>query len=502
LKSEVILVPKKRADGEGSIRKRTDGRWEARYTDPRETDPKKRSKSIIKKLQKDVVAELKVALAEIDGGTPMLTNENPTVAEWLTTWMKEYAINDLRDNTYESYERNIKSHIVPIIGQVKLKELTGTHIQTMYNILQKPKQDGGHDIAPSTIAKVKNILSGAIQQAITSHIIRINPLLEATAPKVEDPEIRIMTKAEQRQYTAVLPFFNTGNMFAVALATGMRIGELCALNVNDIDREMKLINITKTAGRRKDKYTGEVSIKVGPPKTKHSIRKIPLLPSVEVMLDRQAQLVSELREKAGAKWNDNTLVFPTDEGNTHDLSGLRSSMRRILKRSELPHMTIHALRHTYATTALNSGIAAQNVARLLGHKDGATTLKFYAHYINTEAMTQLKALEEQNVSHLGITAGELERIVMGTSEVLEKNSITEMIDDAVSRAKNFSPKKSIEMVLSVCEDILCQPIDGLSTADKEILLGVLAQYTAMKRQYTAQEKAANPKKNRLRDMER
>jgi len=117
-------------------------------------------------------------------------------------------------------------------------------------------------------------------------------------------------------------------------------------------------------------------------------------------------------------------------------------------------------------------------------------------------MTQLKALEEQNVSHLGITAGELERIVIGTSEVLEKNSITEMIDNAVSRAKNFPPKKSVEMVLSVCEDILCQPIDGLSTTDKDILLGVLAQYTAMKRQYTAQEKAANPKKNRLRDMER
>jgi integrase len=134
------------------------------------------------------------------------------------------------------------------------------------------------------------------------------------------------------------------------------------LNDSDINREQKYIDITKSAGRRKDKYTREVSIKIGPPKTKHSIRKIPLLPSVEVMLDRQIQLVSEMRKKAGEKWNDNAFVFPTDEGNIHDLSGLRSSMGRILKRAGLPHMTIHALRHTYATTALNAGVAAQNGA--------------------------------------------------------------------------------------------------------------------------------------------
>ena len=487
-------MPKKRADGEGSIRKRADGRWEARYTDPRETDPKKRSKSIIHKAQKVVIAKLKAALAEIDSGAPLLVNDNPTVAEWHSIWMTEYAINDLRDSTYENYEQHIKDHIVPVIGHIKLKELTGAHIQTMYNTLQKPKKDGGHEIAPSTIAKIKNILSGALQQAITNRIIRINPLLEATAPKVDDPEIRIMTKTEQRHFIAVLPFFNTGNMFAVALATGMRIGELCALDVKDIDREQKLIDITKTAGRRKDKRTGEVSIKIGPPKTKHSIRKIPLLPSVEVMLDRQAQLVSDLRAKAGGKWNENTLVFPTDEGNIHDLSGLRSSMGRMLKRAGLPHITIHSLRHTYATTILNAGVAAQNVAKLLGHKDGATTLKFYAHYINTEAITQLEKLEQQNVSHLGITATELEKITMGAKEAISKCSVAEQIDEVVLKSKNLPPKKSVEQVLSVCEDILCHPLTNLTAQDREVLLGVLAQYTVMKRRYAEQERVAKVKK--------
>ena len=487
-------MPKKRGSGEGSVRKRTDGRWEARWTDTRETDPKKRPKSFADKSQKVAIEKMKAALAEIDSGTPVLINENPTVADWHTTWMKDYAINDLRDTTYESYEQHIKDHIVPLIGQIKVKELTGTHIQKMYNTLQEPKANGGHEISPATITKIKNILSGALKQALTNRIIRFNPLLESKAPKVDDPEIRILTKAEQQQFITVLPFYHTGNMFAVALATGIRIGELCALDIKDIDREQKLIHITKTAGRRKDKRTGEVSIKIGPPKTKHSIRKIPLMPSVEIMLDRQAQLVSDLRVKAGENWSENTLVFPTDKGNIHDLSGLRSSMGRVLKRAGLPHMTIHALRHTYATTALNYGVAAQNVARLLGHKDGATTLKFYAHYINAEAMTQLKTLEEQNVSHLGITAEELQQLVMGSVKALEKAKVSDQIDDVILHSKNMPPKKSVEMVLNVCEDILCQPMENLSAQEKEILLGVLAKYTFMKRQYQKQDMAEKKKK--------
>jgi integrase len=490
-------MTKHRANGEGTVRKRADGRWEARYTDTRELDPKKRLKYLTGKSQKIVVDMLKKALADVTD-LPLLVNDNSKIAEWLPFWLREYKTAELRDSTFESYSRHIKLDIVPLLGHIKVKDLTGLHIQQMYNKLQESKAAGGRGLGSATVSKIKNILSGALQQAVTNRIIRNNPVLASNPPKVEDADIRILSKAEQKQLLAVLPFYNTGNMFAVALATGMRIGELCALDIRDINREQKYIDISKSAGRRQDKYTGEVSIKVGPPKTKNSIRRIPLLPSVEVMLDRQAQFVSEIRNKEGLNWRDNTLVFPTDEGHIHDLSGLRSSMERILKRAGLPHMTIHALRHTYATTALNAGVAAQNVARLLGHKDGATTLRFYAHYINGEAITQLERLEEQNISHLGITAGELERVVIDSAEALEKSDITEKIDKAILKAKNLAPKKSVEIVLSVCEDILCQPMDSLSPSDKELLLGVLAQYSMMKRQHAEKERAEKTKTSKAR----
>jgi len=111
-------------------------------------------------------------------------------------------------------------------------------------------------------------------------------------------------------------------------------------------------------------------------------------------------------------------------------------------------------------------------------------------------MIQLEKLEKQNITNLGIAAIDLERIVMGAAETLEKVVVPKMIDDVILKAKNFPPKKSVEMVLSVCEDILCRPLDEMSTADKDILIGVLARYTVMKRQIEAREKVeiSKPKK--------
>ena len=147
-------------------------------------------------------------------------------------------------------------------------------------------------------------------------------------------------------------------------------------------------------------------------------------------------------------------------------------------------------------------MAAQNVAKLLGHKDGATTLKYYAHYIQMEAVSQLQGLEEQNISHLGITAGELKNIILDTKDTITKCGVAERLDDVVNRAKNMPPKKSIEQVLSVCADILCEPLDGLSDQDRDVLLNTLSQYTALKRLYDQQERATAKKNPRSKARER
>ena len=157
-------------------------------------------------------------------------------------------------------------------------------------------------------------------------------------------------------------------MFAFIMATGVRVGELCALEIGDINREKKYIEITKTAVRFKYNSAGEGSVKICPPKTEYSYRRIPLSPSVEDILDKQALLVAEMRIRAGDRWNENTLVFPTGEGNIHDPGSVRSRVERYQKREGLPYTSILAARHAYAVAAINSGVAAQDVARILGVK--------------------------------------------------------------------------------------------------------------------------------------
>src|ERR1035437_1214286 len=103
-------------------------------------------KKITNKSQKVVVGRLKAALGEVAGRIPLLVNDNPTIAEWLPLWLSEYKITELRDNTYESYERHITNNLIPLIGHIRLKELTGLHIQQMYNKLQEAKEKGGHGV--------------------------------------------------------------------------------------------------------------------------------------------------------------------------------------------------------------------------------------------------------------------------------------------------------------------------------------------------------------------
>jgi hypothetical protein len=119
-----------------------------------------------------------------------------------------------------------------------------------------------------------------------------------------------------------------------------------------------------------------------------------------------------------------------------------------------------------------------------------------------EAFTQLQAMEEQNVKHLGLTSGELKQVVMCGMEALEKNSVAARIDEAIVKVKNMPPRKSIDVVLSVCKDILCGSLHEFSTDDKDILLGALAQYTVMERHYQQQDKMAAKRKPREKQMER
>ena len=164
-------MAKHRANGEGNLRKRKDERWEIRYYDPREPDPKKQRKNIIDKSQQTVIEKWNKIKAEITGNSLLLSNDNPTLKEWLDIWIKEYKASELHETTFESYEMQINTYISPLIGNIKLKQVTGIEIQRFYNRLQENKAKGGFGLSAASVGKVKTVLSGAFRQAVINRLI-------------------------------------------------------------------------------------------------------------------------------------------------------------------------------------------------------------------------------------------------------------------------------------------------------------------------------------------
>ena len=151
----------KNAKGSGTIRKRSDGRWEARYTtgiDPK--TGKQTQKSVYGKTQKEVRQKLTEVTAEIDSGT-YLEQTKDTVGEWLDTWLKTYALYSVKSYTYDAYERSCNIHIKPALGRIRLSALTAPQIQQFYNSLITEKE-----LSPKTVKNIHGVLHRALGQAV------------------------------------------------------------------------------------------------------------------------------------------------------------------------------------------------------------------------------------------------------------------------------------------------------------------------------------------------
>ena len=331
-------MAKKRANGEGNIRKRKDGRWEGRYTAGYDEKTGKRLiKNVLGKTQAEVKEKLAKAVAEAETVDVRRADEY-TIGTWLQTWYKLYAKPHLRFSTAEYYRRGIELHITPRIGDIPLKKLTGRDLQGLYKDLrehgrlreaQKGKQPG---LSDSTIRGIHTMLHNALDRAVKERLIVRNPADDCVPPKIPKHEMKILppeqiksylTAAEQR---CVLP------MFYLELISGLRKGELVALQWSDLDIENKTISVSKQAGRNN---AGEPDITR--PKTENSIRKI------SIPQDAVDLLVAEHQKHPGSPW-----MFPSPKtGEMYHPDSVVNIHKKILKDAGLDHLRFHDLRHPY-----------------------------------------------------------------------------------------------------------------------------------------------------------
>lgn len=199
-------MPKKRANGEGNIRKRKDGRWEGRYTAGYGPDTGKRIiKNVLGKTQAETKEKLKAALERVEQ-MDVIRAEEYTVGSWLETWYTLYAKPNVRVSTAEYYRRNIELHVNPRIGDIKLDKLTGRDLQKLYKDLQeggrlrkeqKEKQPG---LSSSTVRGVHLMLHNAFDRAMKERLIVRNPTDDCVAPKIEKKEMKILHAEDMKAY--------------------------------------------------------------------------------------------------------------------------------------------------------------------------------------------------------------------------------------------------------------------------------------------------------------
>ena len=250
-------MPKRRANGEGNIRKRKDGRWEGRYTAGYDPESGKRIiKNVLGKTQAEVKEKLKTAISESQK-LDVSKAGTYTVSSWVKTWYAVYAEPRIRPNTKAYYANYIENHIIPGIGDIPLDKLTTIQIQRFYNDLQKsgrvqrknfpPLKDAS--LSPRVVRGVHTLLHNCLEQAVAERLILTNPAQGCKLPQLEKREMKLLPQEKIGMYLAEAEKRGLLAAFYLELTTGLRRGELLALQWTDLDVENRTLAVTKQVNR-------------------------------------------------------------------------------------------------------------------------------------------------------------------------------------------------------------------------------------------------------------
>ena len=368
----------KNASGSGSIRKRADGRWEARFTTGRDPRTGKQiQRSVYGKTQREVRQKLSMATSQLDAGD-YVPNDRTTVAAWLQFWLTEYATPSVKPLTLKNYTSSVKNHIAPALGRVKLQSLTAMQVQRFYNDLLREK-----GLAPSSLKIVHGVLRQALQKAVETGIIRQNIATLCNLPRPIKTELKPFSDAETQAFLAAIQGHKYEMLFKVALFTGMRIGEILGLQWECVGFEQGTLLVNKQLLPAKGGY------QLAPTKNGKPRQLIPA-PQVMRLLKAQQARQAEMQLAMGVLWdNPHDLVFTNEEGDHLAHVSVSKSFKRVASQIGRPDVVFHDLRHMHAIACFRAGLDPRTVQEILGHATAAFTLEIYAHV--TEEMKRESA---------------------------------------------------------------------------------------------------------------
>lgn len=369
-------MTKRRGNGEGTIGRRKDGRWEARLIVGIDYESGKPKRAVLYgRTRAEVQHKMQAIQAELRLGS-FVDPSNMTVKDWLERWSEYYAKPSVRISTWESYDSMIRRHLVPALGSLPLQGLRPEHLQRLYNEkLRQERLQGGRTLSPKTVAYMHTVLKIALKQAVREQLVIRNVADAVVPPRAARHEITPLSPQEMQQFLHAAQGHRFFLPFLLECVTGLRRGELLGLRWQDVDFDGGAITIRQSLVRTRQ------GLVVSEPKTPKSRRTIPLPGSVLQRLAWLKQTQAENRRLLGAAYEDGEWVFCNAMGHPVEPHNLTRQFEVLLKRAGLPVVRFHDLRHSHATMLLMLNEHPKVVQERLGHSTVSMTLDTYSHIL-------------------------------------------------------------------------------------------------------------------------
>lgn len=372
------MAGRRRASGTGGVIRRSDGRWEARYSERDDSGHLVR-KHLYGRTRREAEDKLIDAVRDRNhGALAGARGRAPTFASYVEAWLAGASVR-VRPRTLDKYRQLLTAHALPGLGRLALARLEVAHV----NHLVAAKRAAG--LSPATVAGLRTVIRAVLASAVREGRLTRNVAALADAPHLPDPQRPILAPAEAQSLLQASEGDPDGPLWALAVTTGARLGELLGLRWTDYDPEQRVLRIERSLQRLHGDWL------LAEPKTRRARRAIPLAAPALAALDRQRAAQAAQRLRAGTLWAPPfaDLIFTGASGSPRLGPALARRLRRESALLGLPNVGFHGLRRTAASLLADAGVPVQTVADYLG--DGVTTA--LKHYVRTVPESRRRAAE-------------------------------------------------------------------------------------------------------------
>lgn len=342
-----------------NIYKRKDGRWEGRFTKNRNTKGRIMYGYVYGKCYSEVKEKLSEKKAQYIFSRQQESSYSGTVKEWMIYWLEKSIKESIKLSTYSNYKGKIEKHIIPYLGDIQLKELKRADIESFIRHLTSIQ------LSNSTIQNIANLLKSAIKEAIRSEKIYHNPCKNLLLPSAQKAFVQALSIDNQRKLERAALLEEESSAIIIALYTGMRIGEISGLRWTDIEWQKNIIYVRRTISRiPSTTRAGKTELLIDLPKTKTSIRSIPLATNLKKYLQTKRKNATGI------------YVVNCKESFTEPRI-ISYRFKKVLKTAGITSISFHSLRHTFATRCIEKGVDIATLSKILGHASVKMTLDTY-----------------------------------------------------------------------------------------------------------------------------